>query len=151
MAGELRNFSFIEDGKVAGMAFPNTPLDKLNELDVELVISLTEHTVPDDLKGSFKGEFKHVPVPDFQAPTVEQLADCVNAIEAINKKNKAAVVHCQGGMGRTGTILAAWLVANKKLPVDEAITQIRALRPRSVETDEQVESIRKFASSLENL
>lgn len=55
------------------------------------------------------------------------------------------VVHCWGGLGRTGTIAAACLVA-RGTPPDRAIEIVRAAREGAVETSAQVAFVRALAS-----
>jgi atypical dual specificity phosphatase len=86
----------------------------------------------------------HEPVEDMEAPTQEQLERCVSAIQRANEKNMGVAVHCEAGMGRTGTVLAAYFVA-RGMSAAEAIARVRRMRPGSVETDEQVEAIELFA------
>ncbi len=38
------------------------------------------------------------------------------------------LVHCSGGTGRTGHVLAAWLVRHRGLTVDEALTAVKKTR-----------------------
>jgi len=45
-------------------------------------------------------------------------------------------VHCHAGIGRTGTILAAYLISQGKTARD-ALRELRVMRPGSVETSEQ--------------
>jgi atypical dual specificity phosphatase len=55
------------------------------------------------------------------------------------------VVHCAGGLGRTGTVLAAYLV-HRGRSAEEAIAEIRRQRPGSVETPAQADAVRQFAA-----
>jgi protein-tyrosine phosphatase len=42
-----------------------------------------------------------------------------------NQKNEKVVVHCSGGVGRTGHVLAAWLVAGRGLSNKAAIAAVK--------------------------
>lgn len=46
------------------------------------------------------------------------------------------VLHCRGGLGRTGTI-AARLLVELGIPANEAVTQVRSARPGTIETAAQ--------------
>jgi len=54
------------------------------------------------------------------------------------------VVHCRGGLGRTGTIAACVLVARGVEP-DEAMRLVRASRPGAIESEAQERFVRTFA------
>ena len=53
-------------------------------------------------------------------------------------------VHCGAGLGRTGVVLAAYLVATG-MTAANAIARVRRLRPHSIETDEQAEAVEWYA------
>ncbi len=137
------NFSWVVDGRVGGMARP-WPRDVpwLREQGVTAILSLTE--VMPDLPGF---EILRLPVVDMTSPTLEQLHTAVGFMREVVAKGGAVVAHCTAGMGRTGTILAAYLVS-EGLPVDEALRRIRALRPGSVETPEQEDILATYAAAL---
>lgn len=58
--------------------------------------------------------------------------------------SQAVAVHCILGLGRTGTMLACYLVKDKGLAPADAIAEIRRLRPGSIETYEQEKAVFQF-------
>jgi atypical dual specificity phosphatase len=47
------------------------------------------------------------------------------------------MIHCAAGRGRTGTVLAAYILREENLTADDAIKQIRSIRPGSIQSDQQ--------------
>lgn len=58
--------------------------------------------------------------------------------------SQAVGVHCALGFGRTGTMLACYLVKERRLAAGDAIAEIRRLRPGSIETYEQEKAVFQF-------
>ena len=88
----------------------------------------------------------HLPVRDFAAPAPAQLDAGVQAIEAELRGDGAVAVHCRAGLGRTGTLLACYLIA-QGLSAERAIARVRRCRPGSIESWQQAEAVRAFAAS----
>lgn len=86
----------------------------------------------------------NIPVEDFRPPTVDQLEAFVALIESLPPGTRT-IVHCEAGLGRTGTFAAAYWVA-KGLTVSESVARVRRARPGAVETPEQQAVLRDFAS-----
>jgi protein-tyrosine phosphatase len=42
-----------------------------------------------------------------------------------NQSNQKTVVHCSGGIGRTGQVLTAWLIAGHGFSIELAITTVK--------------------------
>lgn len=65
------------------------------------------------------------------------------------RHGKNAVVHCRGGLGRTGTVAACVLVALGHHSANEAVDAVRKAREGTIQTDEQEDFVRCFEESLE--
>jgi atypical dual specificity phosphatase len=136
-------------GRVLGCAYPRreTALAGLARQGVSVLINLHERA-HDPARLARHGLIEvHVPVRDFAAPSLEQITQGVTAIEQAVAAGKRIAVHCGGGLGRTGTLLACYLVRHGQRPVD-AITQVRQARPGSVETRAQVAVVKAYAVSV---
>lgn len=57
---------------------------------------------------------------------------------------QAVAVHCMHGHGRTGTMLACYLVKTQKISGVDAIKKIREMRKGSIETQEQEKAVVQF-------
>ncbi|CAN5295034.1 hypothetical protein BH10PLA2_BH10PLA2_18010 [soil metagenome] len=140
------SFTWIEDKRIGAMGRPGSPEDLhwLRNQGVQVLISLTEEPPSRNWVEDAGLLLFHVPVLDMDAPTQEQFDRCVMAIEKANENKMGVVVHCGAGLGRTGAILAAYLV-RKGLTPTAAIQRIRSIRPGSVETTEQEAAIAEFS------
>jgi atypical dual specificity phosphatase len=139
-------FSWVEPGRVAAHAAPSSPheLTWLRSNGIELLLTLTEESLPKRWVNDAGLMAVHVPVPDFQAPTDEQFDVAVETIFKGVKSGMGVAVHCLAGRGRTGTVLAAYFVASGE-SADDAIRKVRNLRPGSIETAGQERAIHAFA------
>jgi atypical dual specificity phosphatase len=139
-------FSWVDPPHLAALGRPDglDELRWLREQGIQLLISLTEYP-------PYRGWIDdagllalHVPVPDFHAPTMEQLEQCVAAISRAKEQHMPVAVHCHAGLGRTGTILAAYFVSEGMSAAD-AIAKVREMRPGSIESEAQEEAVAAYA------
>src|SRR6476620_6143717 len=130
-------FSWVDSPRLAALSYPDAEdLRWLRRSGIDIVLTLTEDPLPRHWVNEAGLLAVHLPVPDMQAPTVEQLATAVETISNAKASGMAVAVHCMAGIGRTGTILAAYFV-NEGMSPEEAIRTVRRLRPGSLETYEQ--------------
>lgn len=57
-------------------------------------------------------------------------------------------VHCRAGYGRTGTMLACYLVAVEGYSAADAITETRRRRSWSIETEQQEQAVIDFEKNF---
>ena len=91
--------------------------------------------------------FLCLPIPDGSAPTLEQAKDFVRFVEEQRNAQRPVAVHCEAGLGRTGTMLAIYLIAQGQ-SAEEAIRQVRKSEPIAVETPRQIQFLELFARLL---
>ncbi|MBW4650615.1 MAG: dual specificity protein phosphatase family protein [Kastovskya adunca ATA6-11-RM4] len=66
------------------------------------------------------------PIEDFQLAKRDTLIQEILPFLAVaNQHSEKVVVHCSGGIGRTGHVLVAWLVSGRGLSNKEAIAAVR--------------------------
>ncbi|MDG6224142.1 MAG: dual specificity protein phosphatase family protein [Candidatus Thermoplasmatota archaeon] len=111
----------------------------LKESGVSSALNLTEMDWPGEWKGSWGGDYMHIPVYDLGIPTEEQAVNALRFIEE-GLLTGAVMVHCFAGLGRTGTIIALYLVESGIEPRD-AVELVRSRRPGSLEVLEQEEFV----------
>jgi len=83
------------------------------------------------------------PVRDFTAPTQEQIDKIIKYIDSHLERGVPVGVSCNAGIGRTGVILACYLV-HKGFTAKDAIELLRKKRDRIPEVQEQTEAIKDY-------
>jgi atypical dual specificity phosphatase len=142
-------FDWVLPERLAACVNPSVSKSAATELltrRVGLLVNLHERPDPPELLAQLNAQTLHLPVPDSLAPTQDQLERGVAAIDAALRDGVRVAVHCAAGLGRSGTLIAAYLVSQGATP-DEAIAQVRAARPGSVENEDQEVAVHQFALS----
>ncbi len=148
MAGNDRSWAteidwVVEDRIAAFSAYALDDLDRLEEMGIEAIVSLIEQAPP-ELTGTRRFEVLWLPIEDMTAPDREQIEEFVAFVTDMHDQGKAVGVHCMAGLGRTGTLIACYLVTQGRT-AEEAIEEVRRARPGSIQTEYQEQSIRRWA------
>ena len=141
--------SWVEVG-VLGCAYPRNEraLSMLEDRGVRVLVNLYEIGHEPRLLERHGMREVHVPARDFSAPPPDLIERSVNAIVHARSAGEAVAVHCGGGLGRTGTVLACYLVRLRGVGAEEAVRRVREIRPGSVETRSQREAVQEFARRM---
>lgn len=91
-------------------------------------------------------EVARFPIPDGAVPaSMPALAGLVARILSAHRAGRTVVLHCRGGLGRTGLVAACALVALGAATAEEAVLAVRRARPGTIETLEQEQWVQRFA------
>lgn len=102
---------------------------------VKSIVTMTEEALPESWTKDTK--YLHVPTEDLNAPEIEQIEEAVDFIHERINNNAPVMVHCAAGIGRTGTILACYLIKYQKYSAKKAIEKVRNERPGSIQSQQQ--------------
>ncbi|KAL4655877.1 protein tyrosine phosphatase domain-containing protein 1-like [Arapaima gigas] len=84
---------------------------------------------------------------DYGVASLTTILDMVKVMSFAIQEGKIAV-HCHAGLGRTGVLIACYLVFTTRMSADQAILFVRAKRPNSIQTRGQLLCVREFAQFL---
>jgi predicted protein tyrosine phosphatase len=92
-------------------------------------------------------ECKYLDVLDKHAPNEKELLDALSWIKQKIKQGKKVFVHCHAGMGRSVTVVTAYLIL-EGFSLKEALEYLKSVHPQSSPTKEQLEFLEKFYENL---
>ena len=151
----MMNFAWLEDGFVAACRSPRTERDLafLVSTGVRALVRLADETETGissvEVLASGLADC-YEPVEDWTAPSQDQIERIIKFMSDSLHVDKPVTVSCGAGCGRTGTILACYLVSLGNSAKD-AIRQVIERRPCSREilsVPGQRESIYKFQQAV---
>nr|AIF03518.1 dual specificity protein phosphatase [uncultured marine thaumarchaeote KM3_168_C06]AIF16619.1 dual specificity protein phosphatase [uncultured marine thaumarchaeote KM3_74_F11] len=149
ITGRPDRFSWLIENKLAGSGIP-TSIDEVEwaiKQGVKSIITIREEPLDDDWVKDVK--YLHIVSNDMGTPEFDDLARAVDFIHKRITNNEPVLVHCLAGMGRTGLILACYLIKYQKMSASEATEKVREERPGSIQSYPQEEIIFRFEKSLQ--
>ena len=144
ITGKPDNFSWIIEEKLAGSAVPTSKdeIDWIKQEGVRSIVTIIEEPLKDEWIKDVN--YLHVHSNDMGIP---EFSDLVNSVDFIHQRitnDEPVMVHCLAGLGRTGTILACYLIKYEDMTADDAIEKVRRERHGSIQSFSQEEIIFRF-------
>ena len=145
---------WIDEPILLGSSNPtNRQLEEFYGEGFRTIISLLdqdEQSPSYDIKKMEVMGFKRysIPVRDFTTPRLADFQEFLDIVSKSLKKGKV-LVHCQGGLGRTGTMAAAYWI-KKGLSAQDAIRKIHQSGRGAIEIPEQEESLFELEASMKS-
>ena len=149
----------FNNGSLSAMAMPDanaleSDLLALKNVGIDKILSLLEEAESQQLglhnqqslTENAGMEFQRFPIPDYGVPDFLDLQVLITQIRRDLELGKHLLVHCRGGVGRTGLICCCVLVTTG-LNVPDAISIVTTKRSEQVpETPEQIDMIIRYAA-----
>lgn len=150
--------NWIEPGVLAASGIPLgvRDLQSLREQGIRAIVTLTEHplTVQEEITPQVLDEMGltclHASVVDQYPPDEAAVWKTAQFVDQMKAQDQPVLFHCHAGIGRTGTMLHAYYLA-EGLRLDEAKTKVKAGKPTSqfiMLSDDQRKFLENFAAGL---
>jgi atypical dual specificity phosphatase len=149
-----RGFHWIIPGKMAGCSAPGVvnaidyDLAVLQRMGITYLITLTETNLDQGALRRFGLKNLHLPIFDREAPSNAQTHMLLVRMERLLSQGEVLAVHCKAGLGRTGTILAAWMIRDGGFTAIEAIRRLRLIEPGFIQSQEQEQFLADYENDL---
>ena len=148
VTGKPDRFSWVIKNKLAGSALPQSigAVQWVISQGIKSIVTIREEPLADEWIKDVN--YLHIMSNDMAVPEFNDLIHAVDFIHRRITNNEPVLVHCLAGIGRTGTILACYLVKYQNTSTEEAIQKVREERPGSIQSYPQEEIIFQFEKSL---
>ena len=144
-------------GQLAGTPKPGIffeaeyDLKALHRVGVRHLVSLMGEEVPQADENAVHGlSTSWFAITDMAAPTLKQAVDICHHLDSQAQLGQATAVHCKAGMGRTGTVLCAYLIWRGESAFN-ALEKARTIEPRWVQSQQQVDFLEAFEAHVQTL
>lgn len=142
------DISWITTLLAVSAALHSRHLFALRRMGIEAIISLRTRELYDPRLMALHGfHFLHLPVPDYGAPSLEQLLTGSQWVASHVRSGRKVLVHCKKGVGRSAVLVGATLL-HFGYSLEEALTLVRSQRWGIDLNATQLERLREFEQQL---
>ena len=145
-----RGFNWLVAGCLAGTPEPGILFDidydlsLLRAAGITLLVTLTEHPLPEDLIEAHGLRSLFFPIVDMNVPSCRATEALCELVAIALDQGEVIAFHCKAGLGRTGTLLVSYLIWEGAPPA-EALAIARSIEPGWVQSTIQEEYLVQFA------
>jgi atypical dual specificity phosphatase len=149
-----RGFHWIVPGKLAGCPAPGVSapidydMDLLARVGITRLVTLTETDLNQDTLARHHLSNVHLPIFDREAPSISQTHMLLIRMQRFLNAGEVLAVHCKAGLGRTGTILASWLIRDGGLTATESMARLRRIEPGFIQSADQEEFLHRYEADI---
>jgi protein-tyrosine phosphatase len=90
-------------------------------------------------------EVVYYPIEDYGIPSTMESFDDLMDVMHLRLQGHGVFVHCFGGNGRSGMVIAGYAIKHRNMTAKRAIEWVRSFRPKAVETQEQEKFLERYA------
>jgi atypical dual specificity phosphatase len=146
-------FAWLIPGQLAGTPWPGLvhpadyDLSLLQGVGVTRLVSLTDRPFDARRAAACGMAVSHEAIADMQPPTDDQALRLCRCLDEWLGRAEVVALHCRAGLGRTGTLLAAYWIWRHggRLDGGQALREVRQRHPGWVQSASQVEFLNRFA------
>lgn len=133
----IRGAYWVDAGRLLAGEYPGDPesaratdrLRRFEDAGVTVFVDLTERLELEPyshLLGDGAG-YERRPIPDLGTVSAREYREILDLVDGALAAGETVYLHCYGGIGRTGTVVALWLVRHG-LDGGDAIARLAELR-----------------------
>ena len=128
----VENLWWVIPGKLAGVRKPTAAeLKELQAVGIGAIVSVVHDRSNLELYDRENMPHLWLPIQIASSPSRAQVAELIDFVERHHRQGMGTAIHCTGGLHRTGTMLAAYLILNGAA-VEDAIETIATANPQAV-------------------
>lgn len=148
-----RGFRWILPGRLGTAPLPGAVLSidldlmALKTVGVTMLITLTRGDLPQTKLAEHGLRNLHLPIYDREAPSVNQLRMLAIRMTRLLEQGEVLCVHCRAGLGRTGTVVAGWLV-HQGTTAEAALQRLRDIDKEYVQSAHQEAFLHELEASF---